>query len=130
MAAGNAEKRIRVLIIDDDPGIIKVISLILETRGFETTEAKDGISGIEIAKRENPDVILLDIMMPELDGYEVIKRLKRDPDTWSIPVVFVTAKTTTEAMEMGTSLGASGYLTKPFHPEDLIAMIKEATKQS
>jgi len=122
------EQKFKVLVVDDDPGIVKVIGIILSTHGHEVIKAHNGNEGLELAGREKPDVILLDIMMPDIDGYEVIKRLKGNPDTAQIPVIFVTAKTTPDAIQQGRSLGAAAYIIKPFNPETLLEKINEACK--
>lgn len=107
----------KILVIEDDPDIQQLIHLSLEfTGGYQVALASNGPEGLEKAAGENPDLILLDAMMPGMDGFEVCRRLKADPATAAIPVVFLTAKAQASEIEEGLRLGASGYLTKPFDP--------------
>lgn len=106
----------KVLVVEDEPDIQFLIKMALETTGkHEVLVADNGLRGIELAQQQNPDVILLDVMMPKLDGFETIRRLKADSNTASIPVIFLTAKAQTKEIEQGLQLGAIGYLTKPFY---------------
>jgi DNA-binding response OmpR family regulator len=122
--------RIRIAVVDDDPGFVRSVKVALEVAGGQVLEAGDGISGYLMIRRENPDVILLDIMMPEMDGFEVCRKMKLDPVTRSIPVIFLTARTGQAHIELGLSLGAQGYITKPFDNEGLIDKIIEVTGNS
>lgn len=128
MQAGRQDNIITVLVVDDDPSMIRVLRMLLSTKGFHILEAESGVKGMMIAKREQPDVVLLDIMMPDVDGFEVCRKLKLQPETKEIPVIFVTAKTASEHVERGISLGAQGYVTKPFHPKELVSKIMEITE--
>lgn len=119
------ERGKRVAVVDDDPDVIKVLRMILRSSGFEVMEATSGMKGYFLIKRELPDAVLLDIMMPDIDGFEVCRKLKLDPATADIPVIFVSARTGREHIEEGLSLGAQGYITKPFNPEQLISKLKE-----
>ena len=109
------DARQKVLIIDDLPTNIQVLSEILENE-YEIFFATSGKEGLEIAQAEHPDLVLLDIMMPEMDGFEVCRRLKEDPATQSIPVIFVTAMRSAEDEAKGLELGAIDYITKPVTP--------------
>ena len=131
MTVGNEseEKPLRVAVVDDDPDMIKVLRVILGMRGMEVHEASNGMKGLALVRREHPDVVLLDIMMPDIDGFEVLRRLKLDPETGDIPVIFVSAKTGKEHVDLGLSLGAQGYITKPFNPDALINKIEEAANK-
>jgi DNA-binding response OmpR family regulator len=122
------EKPVRVAVVDDDPGIVKVISVILKTNGFEVIDALNGIKALAMVKSELPDVVLLDIMMPDVDGFEVCRQLKDDPSTRDIPVIFVSAKTGLDHVEKGKELGAADYIIKPFAPAVLIAKIREVAE--
>lgn len=124
---GSRMRPVRVAIVDDDPGIVKVISVILKTNGFEVVDALSGAEALALIKAELPDVVLLDIMMPDVDGFEVCRQLKADPETKDIPVIFVSAKTGMDHVDKGMELGAEGYIIKPFAPAVLIAKIKEMT---
>jgi len=130
MSAGSDRGPVRVAIVDDDPGIVKVISVILKTNGFEVVNALSGAGAIDMIRAEQPDVVLLDIMMPDIDGFEVCRQIKGDPATKDIPVIFVSAKTGMDHMDKGMELGAAGYIIKPFIPAALIAKIKETTDRS
>jgi CheY-like chemotaxis protein len=115
-------------VIEDEPDIQLLIKMALEfTRNDDVLLASEGPAGLELARTENPDFILLDAMMPGMDGYEVCHLLKEDPDTSDIPVIFLTAKAQVSEIEQGLRLGATGYLTKPFDPmrlnEDLEALL-------
>jgi DNA-binding response OmpR family regulator len=126
-----SEKRfdspIKVAVIDDDPEMVKAIRMMLKLAGAEVLEAISGVTGYLLIKRELPDAVLLDIMMPDIDGFEVCRKLKLNPTTKDIPVIFVTARTGQDHIDRGLSLGAQGYITKPFGPDDLIDKISEVT---
>jgi len=111
---------LRILLIEDDPDIQRMVQLSLKFQGgHEVSVASGGQEGIEKAEREKPDLILQDVMMPEMDGYETCRRLKANPATASIPVVFLSARAQQSEIEKGRSLGAIGYLVKPFDPMTL-----------
>ncbi|MBN1288527.1 MAG: response regulator [Actinobacteria bacterium] len=120
------EKVETVLVIDDDPTILNVIRMILETNSYRVQEALSGEGGFTAAKEVRPDAILLDIMMPDLDGFELCRRLKLDEECRDIPVIFVTAKTAPEHLRKGLSLGASGFVTKPFTVRKLVGEVAAA----
>lgn len=112
-----------ILIIDDSKLIAEFGRNILTEKGFEISYAPDGVIGLEKAKAENPDLILLDIVMPGLDGYEVCERLKADPDTKDIPIIMLTSKGEPADRIKGLELGAVDYVTKPFDAGELIARV-------
>ncbi|MBT3606302.1 MAG: response regulator, partial [Candidatus Latescibacteria bacterium] len=114
----------RILIVDDTIKNIQVLGTILRGESYLTNVAQDGLKALEIVSLVRPDLILLDIMMPELDGFETCKRLKDNPDTRDIPVVFLTAKTEIDDMVHGFELGAVDYITKPFNPTELLARVR------
>ncbi|MCP4155788.1 MAG: response regulator [bacterium] len=118
------EQQTKILIVDDNPQYIYAFESILRKSEYKTMSAKNGGQAIEFAKKENPDLILLDIMMPEMDGYEVCKRLKKDEATVDIPVIFITVKTEVEDILKGFECGAVDYVTKPFNAAELLARIK------
>jgi len=118
---------IRVAVVDDDPDMVKAIRVMLNLAGAEVLEAISGVSGYLLIKRELPDAVLLDIMMPDIDGFEVCRKLKLNPSTKDIPVVFVTARSGHEHIDLGLSLGAQGCISKPFTPDDLINKIAQVT---
>ncbi len=114
----------KILIIDDDPANIRLLELILKNENFNIISALNGEYGIHLAKEENPNIIILDIMMPKMDGYQVCKKLKKAPDTKNIPVFFITAKTDSEGVVKGFKLGAADYITRPFNRLELLTRIK------
>lgn len=113
-----------ILIIDDDSDIREFLGDLLATEGFRTHEASSGREGIELAKQTRPDLVLLDIMMPEMDGYETCERLKSDPDTGEIPIVMVTVKNDIADISRSVVLGASGFIVKPFDTESFLQMVE------
>ena len=117
------EMPLRAAVIDDDHDMVKVIKVMLKVKGIETVEALSGLSGYALVKRERPDIVLLDIMMPDIDGFEVLRKLRLDSDTEDIPIIFISARAGREHVARGLSLGAQGYITKPFRPDLLIAKI-------
>ncbi|HEY8347968.1 MAG TPA: response regulator [Symbiobacteriaceae bacterium] len=121
----------RVLLIEDDPDIQKMVMLSLKFKGgHEVSVASSGQEGLEKAAAEHPDLILLDVMMPEMDGYETCRRLKEQSSTRDIPVVFLSARAQQSEIQKGKELGAIGYLVKPFDPmtlsDQLEALLKSA----
>lgn len=116
----------KVLLVEDEEDIRKVAQISLQFRGgWEVALAIDGEDCLAKASQERPDLILLDCMMPKLDGYETCRRLKADPALRQIPVIFLTAKSQESEVRKGLSLGAVGYLIKPFNPMSLAAEIRE-----
>ena len=115
----------RALIIDDDRDLLKLIQRTLEfTAGWEVHTAPSGASGLELARRLGPNVILVDVMMPEIDGYEVCRRLKADPVTAGVPIVLLTARRDLDDARVQET-GAAGVVFKPFQPEDLARRVRE-----
>ncbi|NWJ48010.1 MAG: response regulator [Chloroflexi bacterium] len=117
----------KVLIAEDEKDIRRLISFTLERAGFEIVEAVDGKQAIEMAKLHNPNLILLDVMMPYMDGYEVCRRLRSEPATTNTPVLFLSAKGQHHEIGEGLSAGATDYIVKPFTPRELVAKVKELT---
>lgn len=113
----------RVLICDDDPVILRLLEVNLELEGFEVLTGNNGAEGVEIATREVPDLVILDIMMPRMDGYEACRQIKEHEATKHIPVVFLSAKAQASDIEKGKSFGVDEYLTKPFDPTDLTDLV-------
>jgi CheY-like chemotaxis protein len=110
----------KILVVEDDPDIQKLIRMSLKFQGVaEVAVAGDGEECLAVVQGVKPDLILMDVTMPRLDGYETCRRLKADPQTRSIPVIFLTAKAQKGEEEIGTRAGALGYLTKPFDPMTL-----------
>jgi len=115
----------RILIVDDEEGIVKVVKMYLEHHDYEVITASDGQEGLERAKTEKPDLIVLDLMLPKMDGYKVCGLLKRDTRYAKTPVILFTAKTQEKDVKLGEEVGADAYITKPFEPEVLLSKIEE-----
>lgn len=118
----------RVLVIDDEAPIRLLCRVNLEAEGIDVLEAPDGQSGIDLARSERPDVILLDVMMPGLDGWQVAERLLEDEATRDLPVVFLTARADLRDRARGMDLGGTDYITKPFNPVDLSGLVREVER--
>jgi len=115
---------IRVLVIDDEAPIRLLCRVNLEAEGMSVIEAGDGPGGLELARSEQPEVILLDVMMPGLDGWRVAERLLDDPVTRDIPIVFLTARADIRDRARGIDLGGLDYVTKPFNPVELASLVR------
>ena len=115
----------RVLVIDDEAPIRLLCRVNLEAEGMEVLEAADGPSGLATARAETPDVVLLDVMMPGLDGWGVAEELLDDPSTETIPIVFLTARAELRDRARGIDLGGVDYVTKPFNPVDLAPLVRD-----
>ena len=121
--ADGQEQPERILLVDDNPTNLQVLFQTLEGRGYNLLVAKDGETAIPIVKKALPELILLDIMMPGIDGYEVCRRLKNDPTTKEIPIIFLSALGETKDKVRGLDLGAVDYISKPFQAEEVIARV-------
>lgn len=119
----------RIMIVEDEKDIVKMLDYNLKKEGYDTTSARNGEAAIELAKKEIPDLIILDLMLPGIDGLEVCKTLKNDGKTKSIPVIMLTAKAQESDKIVGLELGADDYITKPFSPRELIARIKAVLRR-
>ena len=119
----------KILIVEDEKDIIKMLEYNLKKEGFRVVDARDGEDALDLANRENPDLILLDLMLPGMDGLEVCKALKKENKTGSIPVIMLTAKSQESDKVVGLELGADDYVTKPFSPRELIARIKAVMRR-
>ncbi|MDP2874745.1 MAG: response regulator [Holophaga sp.] len=113
-----------ILAVDDTPENLKLLAEILETYEYDAAFAMDGLEALTFVQQEKPELILLDVLMPGMDGFEVCRRLKADPTTAAIPVIFLTAKTETEDIVKGFEVGAVDYVTKPFKIAELIARVR------
>ena len=122
-------RRETILVIEDEPDIREVIEYNLRREGYQVIAARDGESAVTLAKRESPDLLLLDLMLPGLDGLEVCRRLKSDPLTRSVPIVMVTAKGEESDIVLGLGLGADDYITKPFSPRELVARVRAVLRR-
>ena len=114
----------RILIVDDDVDTLRLVGLMLQRQGYQVIAASNGSQGLTKAFEDRPDLILLDVMMPDMDGYEVTRRLRKNPATASIPILMFTAKTQLDDKVAGFEVGADDYLTKPTHPTELQAHVK------
>jgi pilus assembly protein CpaE len=114
----------KILIIDDDLDTLRLVGLMLQRQGYQISAATNGQQGLEKAFEEDPDLILLDVMMPDMDGYEVTRRLRSNPSTLETPILMFTAKTQLDDKVIGFEVGANDYLTKPTHPSELQARVK------
>jgi CheY-like chemotaxis protein len=114
----------KILIVDDDLDTLRLVGLMLQHQGYRITAASSGMQAVSLAQSEKPDLILLDIMMPEMDGYEVARKLRGDPVTNNIPIIMFTAKTQVDDKVAGFEAGADDYLTKPTQPRELFVHIK------
>ncbi|MEX0332568.1 MAG: LytR/AlgR family response regulator transcription factor [Puniceicoccaceae bacterium] len=114
-----------ILILEDDENVRLPVVDLLETAGYTVESANDGKEGLKLAKKIKPDLIVSDVMMPELDGHGVFDALQKDPETAVIPFIFLTAKTDPDDIREGLGAGADDYITKPFEPEDLLGSIEQ-----
>jgi DNA-binding response OmpR family regulator len=119
----------KILIVEDEKDIVKMLEYNLKKEGFSTVAARDGEAALTAARKERPDLILLDIMLPGIDGLEVCKALRGDPKTAAIPIIMLTAKSQESDKIVGLELGADDYVTKPFSPRELIARIKAVIRR-
>lgn len=115
---------LKVLVCDDERHIVRLIQVNLERQGYTVVTAYDGKEGLEKIRSEKPDLVVLDVMMPYMDGFEVLKNLRKEPETESIPVIMLTAKAQDKDVFEGYHYGADMYLTKPFNPIELVTFVK------
>lgn len=116
----------RILVVDDESVIVDLVSVYLRNEGFEVYAESDGLAGLAAARRLKPDLIVLDVMLPGLDGIELLRRLRQESDTY---VIMLTARTDEVDKIIGLSVGADDYLTKPFSPRELVARVKAAFRR-
>jgi len=109
-----------ILVVDDDPVIQKLLAVNFEMEGYRVITAGDGVEGIDQVRRERPDLVLLDVMMPRMDGIAVVRHLKADPSIAAIPVILLSAKAQSTDINGGLDAGADDYVTKPFDPLELL----------
>lgn len=117
-------QKAKILVVDDESHIVELVTFNLEKDGFEVVSAYDGKSGIDVVKDQNPDLIILDIMLPGMDGLKVCCTLKQDPKYSSIPIIMLTAKAEEFDTVLGLEIGADDYIKKPFSPKELVARVK------
>lgn len=120
----------RLLLIDDDPNLILLVKDYLEFRGYEVVTAENGREALEVLEKDIPDMIICDVMMPEMDGYSLVKNVRADPRTSWVPVLFLSAKGQSQDRVKGLNTGADVYMVKPFEPEELVAQVESSLKQA
>lgn len=113
-----------VLIADDEPNIVVSLEYLMRREGHAVTVARDGVAALETIRRERPDLVLLDVMMPKMNGFDVCQALRADPELASMRVLMLTAKGRETEVSKGLGLGADGYMTKPFSTKDLVAQVR------
>jgi len=117
----------RILVVDDDAPSVKMISFLLREEGYEVSSTDNGLAALELIDREPPDLVVLDVMMPHLDGFEVCRRIRQKMD---VPIIFLSAKGETVDKVTGLQLGADDYLAKPFEPAELLARVKAVMRRA
>ena len=115
----------KVLTVDDSRTIRNMLLVTLNNAGFETIQAEDGVEGLEVLEESNPDVIVTDINMPRMDGYEVIRQLRSNPMHKTTPILVLTTESDTEKRQLARQAGATGWMVKPFDPDRLIATVRK-----
>ena len=120
----------KVLIVEDEANIRQLVKYNLEKESFQVIEAEDGLQGLRLAKAEKPDLVLLDLMLPQMDGLEVCRSLKGNQATAALPIIMLTAKSEEIDKVIGLELGADDYMTKPFSPRELVARVKAVLRRS
>ncbi|MEW6153385.1 MAG: response regulator [Actinomycetota bacterium] len=115
----------KLLVVDDDPVIVELLRVNFEMEGFEVVSAADGAEGLEMVREWLPDAVVSDIMMPRMDGLEMVTRLRSDPATRALPVLLLSAKAQSAEVQAGLDAGADDYLTKPFDPFELIDRVNK-----
>lgn len=115
----------KILVVDDSPTVVEIVKSILESEGYEVLTAGDGLEGLNKARNEAPDLIILDVMLPKMQGYQVCRLLKFDENYKGIPVIMYTSKDQEESKMTGMKTGADAYLIKPVEPEKLLDTVKE-----
>ena len=120
----------KILIVEDEESLLKLESILLTTKGYLVQGATTGLAALEAVASEPPDLILLDIMLPELDGFEVCDRVKKNRETKHIPIILLTAKKTPEDIARGKEVGADEYITKPFKSAMVMSTIEELLKRN
>lgn len=115
----------KVMVVDDEPDIRRLVSFSLSRHGYQIIEAGDGATALEVAASEQPDLILMDVMMPVMNGFDAVRKLKENPETAKIPVVMLSAKSQVYEQEEGLESGAARYICKPFTPMQLVEQVAE-----
>ena len=120
---GEATRKKRIMVVEDDPGILRQIAFNLESNGYAVETAATGLQAIKLLMASRPDLLITDVMMPEMDGHELVSSVRADPDLSDLPVIMLTARSQDEDMMQGYQSGTDLYLTKPFNPAELITFV-------
>ena len=119
-----------MLVVEDDEMVADVVRISLALEGYEVTHVTNADAALAMIEQTPPDLILLDIMLPEIDGWEVLKQVRSHPDAGDIPIIVLTARSAPTDQDRGLSLGASAYVTKPFAPDELVATVREVLQNA
>jgi twitching motility two-component system response regulator PilG len=114
----------RILVVEDEESLLKLESILLTSKGYEVTGVTDGKAAMEVLASNRPDLVVLDIMLPDIDGFEICRRIKENPETRKIPVLMLTAKKNSQDFARGAQVGADAYITKPFKAAKVVEMIE------
>ncbi len=120
----------RIVIVEDEEKVVSLIRAVLSREGFDIKSAPDGISGLTLVQEEIPDLLILDLMLPSLDGFEICREIRMDPRTAQIPVIILTCKSEELDKVLGLELGADDFITKPFSPRELLARVKAVLRRT
>ncbi len=120
----------KILYVDDDALLRRIVTDRLSVRGYEMCVAVDGEEGLAVARQEKPDVIISDVVMPKMDGFELCRRLREDPELSKVPIILLTSRSQSADKIRGLDLGADDYLTKPFDPEELEARLRAILRRT
>jgi two-component system alkaline phosphatase synthesis response regulator PhoP len=130
MENAGSSRSLKILIVDDEKDIVDLVAYNLEKEGYETLKALDGEKALQLVRTKTPDLVVLDLMLPGIQGLEVCKRIRKDPETASIPIIMLTAKGAEIDKIVGLEVGADDYITKPFSVKELLARIKAVLRRS
>lgn len=119
----------KILVVDDDPNALRLIGYTLEQEGYQVVSAGDGLEGVNKAQDERPDLVVLDVMLPGLDGYEVCRQLRQQPETAALPILMLSAKARQDDKDVGLKMGADDYLAKPADPSAIVDRVKALLDQ-
>lgn len=124
IAANNGAQKRTVLVVEDDAGILRQIAFNLESHGYSVQTAVTGLEALKLLMQKRPDLLITDVMMPEMDGHELVSSVRSDPQLSDLPVIMLTARSQDEDMMQGYQSGTDLYLTKPFNPAELVTFVK------
>ena len=113
----------KILVVEDDRSSLTLLTYALGQEGYKVLAASDGFAGLKIAQNDNPDLIILDVMLPGLDGYEICRRLRQSPQTATVPIIFLSARADQGDKDVGLKMGANAYLTKPSDPSTILTKV-------